>query len=381
MSVAFREIAENEAQGLVHVWSVVYNRGEAFTDEAGLFKGRLAFIGEDDGRPVAGYTVVPMRTTRGAGVVPCAGIAGVGVLPEARHGQVGTAMMKWSLRDLRERGFELAALYAFSDQFYRRVGYEVAGRRFQIQCPAQRLPRLTPSLPIRQIAPTDAHLLDGCYQAFAKAHSGLNLRTKEQWTERFGQRPPMIYAAGDPVEAYAWVSMEGGFWDDLRVGEFVWSSRRGYESILATLTGLCINRSNLIWYEPSDSPFLCRFMDQGIKVSLERHAMFRVLEVPRALSRLFSEGSGEFSFRVEDADLPENVGPWRVRYGADGVEVQPCSEPELVFTSQTFAQAFMGEPSLETLLHNGNVTSTSDRAALDACRLMTPRATVCMDFF
>lgn len=381
MPLVFREITESDAQGLSHVWAMVYNRGEAYDASETLLDGRLGYVGEAEGKAVCGFAVVPMMTTRGQGVIPCAGVAGVGVLPEARHGQVGTDLMRWSLSAMRDRGFELAALYAFSDRFYRRVGYEVAGRRSLIQCPVHRLPKLTPELPIRQLLPADAHLLDGCYHSFAKSHSGLNLRTKEQWAERFGKRPPMIYAAGDPVEAYAWVSMEGGFWNDLRVGELAWSTRRGYESILATLIGLCINRSNLVWYEPSDGPFVSRFMDQGVKVSLDRHVMWRVLDVPKALARLKPEASGEYTFRVDDVDMPENRGPWHVRFDPDGVVVQPSSSASLVFTSQTFAQAFMGEPSLEMLLHNGDVASDSDQAARDARLLLPPKSTVCMDFF
>lgn len=382
MRFDFREVTAEDLDAIRHIWSIVYRRGEPIEpDEEVPRADRTSYVGLLEGRPSAAFSVVPMRITRGEGTLTCAGVAAVAVLPEARNTRLGSSLMEWSLSDLRARGYDLAALYAFRDSFYRRFGYEVAGRRWQIRCPPDRLPRVEPTLPVRQVAPAEAHRLDRAYHAFARARSGMNLRTREDWIVRFGKRPPMIYAAGDPVEAYAWVSMEGGFWDDLAVGEFVWSTPEGYETILATLRALDINRGALIWHEPSDGPFLLSHMDQGIRVCLDRHAMFRVLEVPNALRRLIPESSGEFRVRVLDRHLPENEGSWHVRFTLDGLEVSPTAEADLELGIEAFSQALMGEPSLEVLLHAGKVVSHSDSAARAARALLSPRPTILMDYF
>lgn len=382
MALVFREVEERRHEGLAHVLSIVYQRGEPVDFEQSPHDpADRRFVAEREGRTVAGFVLLDMLVTRGEADLRCAGIAGVAVLPEERHLGVGSALMRWSLADLRSRGFHVAALYAFRDSFYRRFGYEVTGRRWQIHCPNQRLPRVAPELPIRQMQPSDAAQLDAPYRVFARAHSGVNLRTEAQWQTRFGRKPPMIYAAGDPVEAYAWVSMEGGFWEDLRVGEFVWASRRGYESILATLTGLGINRTALVWCEPSDSPFLARHADQGVRVSLERAIMFRCLDVPAALRRLRPEGSGEVTLEVEDVELPENRGPWRVVFRPGEVEVAAADSADLRLDIRTFTQALMGEPSVADLLEMGLGDCASEAAARAAAALMPPRATICLDFF
>lgn len=382
MGFEFREVTADDVEAVRHIWSIVYRRGEPIEPSEQVPRAdRVSFVGILDGRPSAAFSVMPMKVTRGGGTLNCAGVAAVAVLPEARNARLGSAFMEWSLGDLRARGYEIAALYAYRDSFYRRFGYEVTGRRWQIRCPPDRLPDLEPTLPVRHVTPAEAHLLDRPYRAFARARSGLFLREQSDWINRFGKRPPMIYAAGDPVEAYAWVSMEGSFWDDLPVGEFVWSTPAGYETMLATLRALDINRGALIWHEPSDGPFLLSHMDQGIRVCLDRHTMFRALEVPNALRRLVPESSGEFRIRVDDPDLPANVGPWHVRFGPDGVDVSPAQEADLELGIAAFSQALMGEPSLEVLLHAGKVASQSDSAARAARDLLPPKPTVLMDYF
>lgn len=382
MGFEFREVTAEDVEAVRHIWSIVYRRGEPIEPGEEVPRAdRLSFVGFLDGRPGAAFSIMPMKVTRGDGTLSCAGVASVAVLPEARNARLGSAFMEWSLGDLRARGYETAALYAYRDSFYRRFGYEVTGRRWQIRCPPDRLPDLEPTLPVRHVTPEEAHLLDRPYRAFARARSGLFLREQSDWINRFGKRPPMIYAAGDPVEAYAWVSMEGSFWDDLPVGEFVWSTPAGYETMLATLRALDINRGALIWHEPSDGPFLLSHMDQGVRVCLDRHTMFRALEVPNALRRLVPESSGEFRIRVDDSHLPANVGPWQVRFGLDGVEVSPTKVADLELGIAAFSQALMGEPSLEVLLHAGKVASHDEAATRAARALLSPRPTILMDYF
>ena len=98
-----------------------------------------------------------------------------------------------------------------------------------------------------------------------------------------------MYVAGDPVEAYAIVQHSTDFWEPQRVNEIAWSSAEGYRSILSTLSGIGINKSALEWYEPSDSPFVAQYLDHGVSVKATRAIMYRVCDVPAALSQLQAE--------------------------------------------------------------------------------------------
>lgn len=382
MSLTFRRCeSDSDVEDLARVLSVVYRRGEAISSEDILKETERGYLAFDNGAAVAGFVNTPMVVNRGAAELSCAGVAGVAVLPEARHRQVGSSMMEWSLGELRQEGHLLSSLYAFREPFYRKFGYEVVGFRRQISVPGNRLPSLKPELPIRSISPSDIALLDPVYRTFISTRTGANLRQPWQWRNRMGERPPMIYAAGDPIEAYAWVSMEGTFWDDVKVGEFAWTTPRGYRSMLATLVGLCINRGSLIFHEPSDGPYLLQYLDQGVKVELHRPFMTRVLDVPGAFRALKSDTRGEFSISVDDRHIGENRGPWRVVYDSSHVTVEPASEGMIGIEVWALAQALMGEPDVRALHAAGRIRSASEADLAALTRLLPARSCYLMDFF
>ncbi len=282
---------------------------------------------------------------------------------------------------MKEEGYALASLYAFRESYYRNFGYEVCGKRWQIQCPNARLPKLKVDLPVYQIAPENIVDLEPIYRAFADSRSGMNIRTPDQFRNRLGKKPPMIYALGDPMEAYAWSGMEGMFWDDLRIGEFVWSTARGYESMLAFLTGLAINRSALIWYEPSDSPFIARHLDQGIKVSLERNIMFRTLNVEACLRTLRTSEPTTFCLRVDDVEMENNRIPWKVSSTAKESLVERGDRVDMDMDIGSFTQCFLGDPSFATLADAGAIRLSGADARRAGELAFPARPVNCYDFF
>ncbi len=338
------------------------------------------FVAYVDGRPASACRATGYRIARGEADMPCGGIACVGTLAEFRQTGVGTALMSRALYAMREQGQVLAALYAFKESYYRRVGYEACGWRWQIRCPQAALPKTNLSLPVRRIEAADVHLLDQAYLPFIRGMSGSNVRTPFQWQVRMGRNAPMIYAVGDPIEAYAWLGVEG-FWRDLTVGEMAWSTRRGYESILAVLRSLCSNQEALVWLEPPSSPFLARFQDHGVAAERNRISMFRVTDVPAALRALKPATSGSFAIAVDDDVMPENRGPWKVAFEPGHVEVKPADSADLVLDVRHFVQALLGSPSLQELLAAGLVDVSRRDAVEPACRLLNPMPVVCMEFF
>jgi predicted acetyltransferase len=357
---------------------MTYNSGRPIPIEQQVYKTSAPFVGEVDGQVVGTFVIMDMTCTRGpAAAWKMGGIAGVAVLPEARQTGVGGAMMRWSLRYMREQGYVMAALYAFRESYYRKFGYEVCGMRYKITCPHARLPRHKSELPVRRILHKDLDQIKPCYDAFAKARSGMNLREPFHWGRIIlDDLVRTIYAAGDPVEAYAIVEHDWTFWNDQPLVEFAWTTRRGYESILSFFAALAINKASLTWHEPSDSPFLARHLDQGAKIESEKPVMYRLLNPTAALETLGSHGEGEFSFAMKDSELPENNGPWQVCFANGKTRVDRTQTAELTIDPQTAVQAFLGQPSLADLSRNGSV-SLNDAAA----RLLPPLPVFCIDYF
>jgi len=385
--ILVRPVEERDDDGMHLVWSLTYNNGDPYPAERRKInpKGSQNYVTECDGQIAAACNVLDLTATRGDAVLKCGGVAAVAVLPEMRRGGVGTAMMSWLISHFRESGTSLASLYAFREPFYRKFGYEVAGKRYKITCPIHRWPKLKEVLPARRLIPGDWKALAPCYTAFSHRRSGMNIRTESQWQRVLGEnRPLTIYAVGDPVEAYAVVSHVTNFWTTDHISEMIWSTQEGYESLLTVLGGLGINKTALSWFEPSDGPFYTDFLDQGVEVLLDRPIMYRVTDVPGCLRLLKPDPakSGGFVIQIEDALVPDNNGPWALKFGKGVVEVDKSSlPPDLSMDIRHFNQGFLGEPGLPQLAATGRIKISSASAFNAACTLMPSQSTYCMDFF
>ncbi len=362
---------------------MTYRGGEPILpDEKLLREDNLASVVEQDGRIVGACTVLDMSSTRGGATLRTAGVAGVGVVPEARASGVGGALMTEVLRHYRDAGFVLASLYPFRASYYRKFGYAYVGKRIRVTCPEYRFPRIDAPLPISMIAPEEHKKVRECYGAFARRYAGMNLRSEAMWWRQLGGDTPFaVYGAGDPIEGYVAIRLAWDFWEPQEVREVAWSTPGGYLSALSLIGSIGINKTEVAWFEPGDGPFLTEYYDYPGKASIDRPIMFRVLDVPGALSELRPEGSGEFTIAVHDDQVPENFGPWRVRFSDGSVEVAPAAAADIDLDIRPFSQAVLGEPSFSDVLERGHIRSGS-ASGLEAAALLLPaRSAYCMDFF
>jgi predicted acetyltransferase len=361
-----------------HVRAMTYNSGRPIPVEQQVYKTSTPYVGEVDGQVVGTFVVMDMTCTRGNQAAwKTGGIAGVAVLPEARQTGVGSAMMRWALRHMRENGYVLASLYAFRESYYRRFGYEVCGTRQKVTCPNSRLPRHKAELPVRRVPYAELDSIKPCYEQFARARGGMNLRSNMHWGRIIiDDQVKTIYAAGDPVEAYVILEHDWTFWQDQPVGELAWTTTRGYESILSALSSIGINKTSVTWYEPSDGLFMTKHVDQGARFEVEKPVMYRLLDLPSAFDQLSSSGEGEFSLSIQDQEIPENNGPWQICYAGGKTRIERCETAELQLDAHTMVQALLGQPSLDDLVRNGMAQDCEP-----ARRLLPPLPVYCMDFF
>lgn len=350
---------------------MTYNSGRPVPVEEQVFKTTTPYVAELDGRIVGTFVIMDMICTRGTQAEwKTAGIAGVAVLPEYRQAGVGSAMMKWSLRAMRDQGYVLAALYAFRESYYRRFGYENCGLKLKVTCPHARLPKIRSELPIRKLDSNDYSVIDSCYRAFAGRYSGMNLRDEMHW-KRVLSDSRHIYVVGDPVEAYVILEHDWTFWNEQPIAEFVWSTDRGYKGGLSLIASVGINKATVSWHEPSDSPMLYRHLDKGMEFSIDKPIMYRLLDAKGALESLKTMERGSFSLAIDDRDFPEFGTGWNVSFGSEGVEVTDASNAQMRLTPHQAVQAFLGEPSIERLRVDAG----------DMSKLLPPMPTYCLDYF
>ncbi|MDK3156131.1 GNAT family N-acetyltransferase [Kamptonema cortianum] len=201
---------ESDLPLLDDLWRKVYGGDGSFSENP-YGENREIFFGTVDGE-VAFATIVHDLPLVIRGVtVRCAGIGAVATLPEYRTKKVGTHFLGELLKVAAGDGFAISSLYGFRETFYRRLGFESCGYRWQLRVEEHRLPNLESDLAVRRVALEEVSDLNDCFERFIAGFSGGCLRSEARWRRRLGKVPPSVFALGDPVEAYLWCDPSGFF--------------------------------------------------------------------------------------------------------------------------------------------------------------------------
>ena len=95
------------------------SRRDFFSDHP-RFSLRDVRVGELDGEIVSSLVLYPLHTFVRGVKLSVTGIGSVAVSPEHRRRGVAEALVRATLREMRQRGDALSLLYAFRSDFYRR---------------------------------------------------------------------------------------------------------------------------------------------------------------------------------------------------------------------------------------------------------------------
>lgn len=382
--LTMREFVPSDRAPVLRIWEAAFLGDNAEPSEEWFsLPGTRLFVWEEGGEVCATVRVHHFAASRGRARVPCGGLAVVAVALPRRRSGLGAQVVRDSIYWMRSGGYPLASLYPFREAWYRSFGFEVCGRRWRVTVPPGRLPSSDGGLPIREAHPDEQQLLEPCHAAWVERYCGMNTRTAERWRKVLvpSGKPQTILIAGSPVEAYVVLRSSAEISGEQAITEAVWATPRGYRAFLEILCKIGMNRSKVSWYEPPDLPYLTEHFDADVEVSLARPIMFRVNDVPSSLSALLPDESGEFTLEVLDEIVPENRGPWSVRFEPGQVEVSPTQDADLVMDVRALSQALLGQPSLNDLAEAGRVDVRSRDALASACRLLPANDVYCLEFF
>ncbi|MGW4114714.1 GNAT family N-acetyltransferase [Actinosynnema sp. NPDC004786] len=132
-------------------------------------RGLLAELG---GRAAGVLTIKEFHQFWGGATVPMGGVGGVAVDPWARGRGVAGALLDAALRDMREHGQALSALYATVPAVYRSRGWERAGVFEWLEFPLDRMPAGA-RVEARPAVEGDLSALHACYADLASTVNGL----------------------------------------------------------------------------------------------------------------------------------------------------------------------------------------------------------------
>jgi predicted acetyltransferase len=321
----------------------VEKRREFYTDHP-RFTLRDVRVVELEGQIVASLVLYPLQAWVRGQKVAVTGIGSVAVSPEHRRRGVGEASMRAALRELRQRGNHLSALYAFRNSYYRKLGYGVVEHLHQLAVSASNLPLADESRRVRRLMLPDRAAVEALYERVAQqGHFALS-RTADWWDRRLWTYPGdwVVYEGRrrGQIEGYLYYEVEnshGPFRLAVSLTEFVAATPEAHRGLVGHLASLRDQVEEIHHAAPNDGSWatLLRtaqnlrpgaeigpYLDTG---GLASGAMLRLTDVKGALESMpiAAAGRGEIALEVDDPILPANARVYHVAAREGRLRVGP----------------------------------------------------------
>jgi predicted acetyltransferase len=322
--------------------------------------------------------------------VPMIGLAGVGVAPAARGTGLARAFLVSTLREARDEGVPLAALYASSVAVYRSVGFEQAGTTIRWSAPIASLPRGAAELACEPFDPSALFAAEGAtlralYEARAARWSGHLARTDAIW-KRIAlpyKGTPRGYRFGpaDAPEGYVVYTHEPGHKAlefSIVVRDLVLATPRATARAMALLSGTRSLATELRWLGCATDPMLSLLPEQSATPIEHSRWMLRILDPARALSLRGYARDGRAELAVHDPLLGDVALSLEVKDGR--AAVRTIDRAALRVDVRALAALYAGAIHPSTLAVMGLVEGPAEE--LDAlARLLTDRDPWLCDWF
>jgi predicted acetyltransferase len=316
----------------------------------------------DGAEIVAGAGSMPFELTVPGGPVPCAGLTVVGVLPSHRRRGLLTRMMRAHLKQVRERGEPISALWASEETIYGRYGYGLASLQLRIGADRTGV-GLRNGLPAREgrvrIVDHDEALrtFPRLYERVRRVHVGFLSRSRDWWELRkLDDRPEWRRGAGPLNHAlleldgrpagYALYRVaqdaHGGEWrKTLRVQEALGVDARATRELWRFLLQIDWMDELETRLLPLDHPLLQIVARLNLlKAKVEDGLWLRLVDVGASLAARSYAGDGRMTLDVvADPVFPDNAGTWTIE---DGRARRSSRNPDLRLDVQALGAAFLG---------------------------------------
>jgi predicted acetyltransferase len=329
----------------------------------------------DDGRIVAGAGAFPFGLTVPGGELPCAGVTVVGVLPSHRRRGLLRRMMDAQLRDIRERGEPIAALWASEETIYGRFGYGLASTSLSFDAERRAVgirQDLQREGSVRLVSHEEAlRVFPRLYERVSRTKPGMIARSREWWEvrrlddtpERRGGGGPLVRALlerrGRPVGYALYRLVQEGSppetWTrTIRVTEAFGVDDAATRDVWRFLLEIDWVDRIAATRLPLDHPLpllVNRFNE--LRLSVRDGLWVRVVDVPEALAgRAYSSQQRVTVEVAYDPYFPDNVGTWTIE---DGEVRRARRRPDVRLAVDALASAYLGGLSFRQLARAGRV--------------------------
>ncbi len=367
-------------------------RREFYTEHP-RFSLRDVRAGELDGELVASLVLYPLQAFVRGQLVAATGIGSVAVSPEHRRRGVAEALLRATLRELRQRGDALCLLYAFRSDFYRRFGWSLIERTNLLSLPPASLPASEEARRVRRLRLPDRPAIVELYERHARETGHFALARRPEWWEKrlWSYEGDWVVYEGrrrGQIEGYLQYQVDAGDgpWKlVVTVNEFVASTPAAHRGLWGHLHALRDQAIEVVACVPGDSLWLTQIADAGnlrgeLKLGVHRSAghlgygaMLRLVDVKGALEAmpLAPHARGELALEVSDPLLPQNARAWRLTARDGRLNVRPeraggngRSLPRLAAPVEALAAIVAGALSPVTAAEGGLVEDARGAAEM-----------------
>lgn len=302
---------------------------------------------EERGRLVGACQLLWMRQWIGGVSMPVMGLGSVAIAPTHRKRGLATRLLIAGFEHARERGDVGSVLYPFRASFYEGLGYGLAGEAHQYQVPPSLLPDdKQERMRVRMVdGEDDEAAMRAIYrEAAQRLQTGQLDRTERNWRQSWKRddlAAVLYWGESGEAEGYAIVRYRADLPIDRRfieLEERVWLTLPAQRGLYAWLSSLGDQWREVVYRAHPEEGFGDRLSEPRLPLlsapswglwfpsaTLLRGPMFRVLDVPGALAlrQLAVNCDMTLVLEVDDEQIPENRGPWRVHLDGRHIEVEP----------------------------------------------------------
>ena len=332
----------------------------------------------DSGRVVALLDVIPFVQSFGGRWIRSGGISSVAVAPEFRGQGLASRVLGAALVGMREGGDVVSPLFPANLRLYRQVGWELAGCYAIRKIRARHLLHLERPPPgqVRRAEPEDCPAIRFAYRRFAERVPGTIDGENRWWMlenqfDRF-YTYVAVDAAGEVRGALVYENLT-----QPHGGEFpihvhqIFAETRAASLALWWVLGTSSSQSGWVYYPaPPEDPLALLLPEQRQAIQADFRWMLRLVDVEAAIDgRGFPAGvEATVDFALDDPELPENAGAWRLRVEGGEGRLERIDDARLRMGIGAFSSWFSGWGTRTSLERAGLVVDAAHEGALlDAC--------------
>lgn len=288
------------------------------------------------------------------------GIEGVCTYPQFRRQGAIREIFKKALPHLYENGYTFSYLYAFSEAYYRRFGYEPT-------CHAIGMTYAMHTIPSEKydgsfVLYRDVKQLEDfsrAYEVFASKYNMCIHRCEYDWknvtsaTPFNGKKSAYLYrdATGNPVGYLVIETVEEGGSTILHCSEIVFDTFQTLKALLSFAKTFQADYELVRIRVPNNLNlryFCTDYSQSSSKIELLQNGMARVINVRKVLEGAAYIGSGNVAIRINDSIIKENEKDFYVEF-SDGKctniienQISEENEVDITMTISQFSAAILG---------------------------------------